>query len=58
MGKLPKPRFNLKAPKADSETLIFLVFQFKGRRLQYSTGLNIHPEDWVTSSLKSATTHD
>ena len=46
MGKLPKPRFNLKAPKADSETLIFLVFRYKGRRLQYSTGLNIHPEDW------------
>ena len=46
MGKLPKPRFNLKAPNADSETLIFLVLRYKGKRLQYSTGLNIHPQDW------------
>ncbi|MEN0005745.1 MAG: tyrosine-type recombinase/integrase [Bacteroidota bacterium] len=46
MQKLPKPRFNLKAPKAKSETLIFLVFRYRGKKLLYSTGLNIHPKDW------------
>ncbi len=46
MPRLPKPRFNLKAPKAKSETLIFLVFRYRGHRLLYSTCLAIHPRDW------------
>lgn len=46
MPRLPKPRFNLKAPKAKSETLIFLVFRYRGKRLLYSTGLSVHPKEW------------
>lgn len=46
MPRLPKPRFNLKAPKSRSETLIFLVFRYRGNRLLYSTGLAIHPKEW------------
>ncbi|MEM1327777.1 MAG: phage integrase SAM-like domain-containing protein, partial [Bacteroidota bacterium] len=46
MQKLPKPRFNLKAPNAKGETLIFLVFRFRGKKLLYSTGLNIVPKEW------------
>ncbi|NET37013.1 MAG: tyrosine-type recombinase/integrase [Cyanothece sp. SIO1E1] len=46
MPRLPKPRFNLKSPKAKSETLIFLVFRYRGNRLLYSTSLSIHPKEW------------
>ena len=46
MGKLPKPRFNLKSPNAKKESLIFMIFRYRGKKLQYSTGLNIHPKDW------------
>lgn len=46
MPRLPKPRFNLKSPKSKSETLIFLVFRYRGHRLLYSTSLAIHPKDW------------
>jgi len=46
MAKLPKPRFNLKAPNSKTETLIFLVFRYRGKRLLYSTGLTILPSEW------------
>lgn len=46
MAKLPKPKFNLRLPKAKTATLISLVFRFKGKRLVYSTGYSIHPKDW------------
>lgn len=46
MAKLPKPKFNLRLPKAKSETLISLVFRYKGQRLVYSTGYSLHPKDW------------
>ena len=46
MQKLPKPRFNLKTPGAQKETLIFMVYRYRGRKLLYSTGLTIHPKDW------------
>ncbi|MEL6720266.1 MAG: tyrosine-type recombinase/integrase [Bacteroidota bacterium] len=52
MQKLPKPRFNLKAPNAKNETLIFLVFRYRGKKLLYSTGLNIHPKDWDDKSQR------
>ncbi|MCO6490840.1 MAG: phage integrase SAM-like domain-containing protein [Phaeodactylibacter sp.] len=52
MGKLPKPRFNLKSPKAKRETLILMFFRYRGKRLQYSTGLNIHPKDWDTKAQR------
>jgi len=46
MSKLPKPRFNLKTPKAKNETLIFMVYRYRGKKLLYSTGLSILPSDW------------
>lgn len=46
MAKLPKPRFNLRLPNAKTETLISLVFRYRGQRLVYSTGYSIHPKDW------------
>lgn len=52
MDKLPIPRFNLKAPNAKKETLIFLVYRYHGKRVLYSTGLNIHPKDWDFNSQR------
>lgn len=46
MARLPKPRFNLKAPNSKHETLIFTVFRYRGQRLLYSTGLTIRPSEW------------
>lgn len=46
MAKLPKPKFNLRLPKAKNETLISLVFRYRGQRLVYSTGYSIQPKDW------------
>ena len=46
MRKLPKPRFTLKSPNSKSETLIFLVLRFRGKKLVYSTGQTIRPKDW------------
>ena len=46
MARLPKPRFNLKSPKARGETLIFMVFRYKSKRLLYSTQLSIIPKEW------------
>jgi integrase len=39
-------RFNLKDPKAKSETLIYLMFSYSGHRLKYSTGQKVNPKDW------------
>jgi integrase len=52
MPRLPKPRFNLKAPKAKKETLIFLIFRYRGKRLLYSTGLCIQPKEWNAQSQR------
>lgn len=46
MAKIPKPRFNLKTPKSKNETLIFLVYRYRGKKLLYSTGLTVSPTDW------------
>ena len=46
MAKLPRPKFNLKKPKSKTETLIFLVFRYRGKKLLYSTGLTILPSEW------------
>ncbi len=55
-----KHTFYLKAPKADSETLILFSCYFKnegrnGKKFVYSTGESIHPEQWdqETKSPKS-----
>ncbi|MEM9885981.1 MAG: tyrosine-type recombinase/integrase [Bacteroidota bacterium] len=52
MRKLPKLRFNLKSPKSKTETLIFLVFRYRGHKLLYSTGLTILPNDWDTKAQR------
>lgn len=39
-------RFVLKEPKADDRTLIFLIYNFGGQRLKYSTGEKVHPKYW------------
>jgi len=46
MAKIPTPRFNLKSSKSKNPTLIFMVFRYRGKRLLYSTGFNILPEEW------------
>ncbi|MCI4649637.1 phage integrase SAM-like domain-containing protein [Phaeodactylibacter sp.] len=46
MAKLPKPKFYLRLPNGDSETLISLMVSYCGKRLVYSTGYSIHPQDW------------
>lgn len=46
MAKLPKPRFNLKSPTSKTETLIYLIYRYRGKKMVYSTGLNILPKDW------------
>jgi hypothetical protein len=46
MAKLPKPKFYLRLPNGDSETLISLMVSYRGKRLVYSTGYSIHPQDW------------
>ena len=46
MAKLPKPKFYLRLPKGNSETLISLMVSYCGKRLVYSTGYSVHPEDW------------
>ena len=46
MAKLPTPKFNLRLPNGESETLISLILRFNGKRLVYSTGYSIHPKDW------------
>lgn len=46
MAKIPKPKFNLKAPKSKGATLLFLIFRYRGKRVLYSTGVSISPMDW------------
>jgi hypothetical protein len=52
MAKLPKPKFNLRQPNSKSETLISLVFRYRGKRLVHSTGYSIHPKDWDFKSQR------
>jgi site-specific recombinase XerD len=46
MAKLPKSKFYLRLPNGDSETLISLMVSYCGKRLVYSTGYSVHPQDW------------
>ena len=52
MAKLPQPRFNLRQPKAAKQTLILLIFRFRGKRLVYSTGYSIDPKDWDSKAQR------
>jgi|GEM_PF-1060214 len=42
MAKIPTPRFNLKP----DTNLIFLIFRYRGSRVQISTRENVEPKDW------------
>lgn len=44
--KISEPKFLLKDPKSDKETLISLFVRFNGERVVYSTGESIHPNKW------------
>jgi hypothetical protein len=51
--KISKPKFLLKDPKSDSETLISLVVRWNNDRLYYSTGEKIHPKNWDFKSRRT-----
>ena len=46
----------LKEPKAESPTLIYLLFRFNNLRLKYSTGQKIHPKFWNEDKQKAKET--
>ena len=46
MARLPKAKFNLRLPGGKNETLIYIVFRYRGKRLVYSTGYSVFPKDW------------
>ena len=46
MAKIPKPRFNLKRPRSKTESLIFLIYRYRGQKLRYSTRITISVKDW------------
>lgn len=52
MANLPSARFNLKSPNAKKETLVFLVYRYRGKRVLYSTGITIRPKDWDFKSQR------
>ncbi len=52
MAKIPRPRFNLKKPQAKAETLIYLVYRYRGQKLRYSTQLTILPHEWDFKSQR------
>jgi len=46
MAKIPKPRFNLKRPRSKTESLIFLIYRYRGQKLRYSTRTTINVKEW------------
>ena len=52
MAKLPKAKFNLRKPNANSPILISLFFRYRGQRLVYSSGHSVHPSDWDFSQQR------
>lgn len=44
--KISEPKFLLKNPTSEKETLISLFVRFNGERVVYSTGESIHPSKW------------
>lgn len=43
---MPEARFVLKEPTATTPTLIYLMYRFNSRRLKYSIGYKVHPNNW------------
>ena len=52
--KISRPKFLLKDPNSDKETLISLFVRFNGERLVYSTGEKIHPNNWDSKTQRAA----
>lgn len=53
---MPSIPFFLKEPKAKEETLIYLIYQFGGKKLKYSTGQKILPKFWNSSNHRAKET--
>ena len=53
---MAKVKFVLKEPKADQETLVYLMFTFNNLRLKYSTGDKIHPDFWNPTTKRAKET--
>lgn len=49
--------FVLKDPKANKETLIYLLYRFQNKRLKYSTTKKIHPKEWNAETQLPHKTH-
>ncbi|MCA6440229.1 MAG: site-specific integrase [Chitinophagaceae bacterium] len=47
---MPSIPFFLKEPKSKEETLIYLIYQYGGKRLKYSTGQKLLPKFWNSSN--------
>jgi integrase len=43
---MSKVRYNLRNSTSQTETIIFLIFNFDGERLKISTNISIHPKFW------------
>lgn len=53
---MPEAKFILKEPKGNSETLIYLFYNFNYDRLKYSTEQKIHPRFWNPSKQRAKET--
>jgi len=55
---MPEAKFVLKDPKAENETLVYLIFRFNNERLKYSTGVKIDPKFWNAAKQRAKETKD
>ena len=46
MSKIPRPRFNLKNPDSQTESLIYLIYRYRGIKVKYSTQTTIKVKEW------------
>jgi integrase len=47
------PKFQLRKPTSETETLIFLVYRFQNQKLVYSTGESILPTHWDNETQRA-----
>src|ERR1035438_1253957 len=53
---MAKINYYLKDPQSDKQTLIYLMFRYKGKTLKYSTGESINPKYWNSNSQRAKET--
>lgn len=53
---MPSIPFFLKEPNSKDETLIYLIYQYGGNRLKYSTGQKILPKFWNSNNRRAKET--